>query len=680
MYILLPYPYLPPFPHALQLELDQCMAQHQQLVVRGPRLTRAQVQEWRSPWFSKWLADGISCQLIIAWIQKALHLQEIVDYAIDDILNLFLSVVVLLYQDTAETALEELAALQRCLAQNYSIHQRNLVLDMLNQIEDLIDSDGDDDKHLDTKEPVPMELSLAALIQRCENWACVLREGLLENSSETHSKLEQMQKKIALNIREMKRVRHSLSHTPEFQAALLMSKLPSVIVELSNPVYAYRHGRGPHHAHLLRCHGFGLVLGGVLDNWTLPEQTKTAAENLGQNSSNPCHESNTQPMKTGAQFFKALKDHPLLIPRVSNPASILFLCSEENFIYSWNRWLSWFLKEEKYAVHKIHPRKLYQSIQTYLFRLKQEPTAPNWPPELRLIVDRTLEFWVLRDEVEDNTFSADKKHYELGLERIAADEDILHRCGKLVILFVNPDDNGGSGETVDFVWYNAFGCQSGGHFERLVHHSSKVSAVKPVRRGGKFDLWSSGQMRPYGWRQPSGGRLGDTYAPYAGMEAESVEGITILFEHAETSCILMGTAKSFHRKLWRQMKDASKECERVGLAGVNIFDCRNYTSPQHADNDCVRSLCAQIILDAEAKWSEFSFCATQYGSFDSSKLHGTMLPSERTVMRLRGGAGRAGTAGSVGPHVTTRQRDQARAQRNEQIRQNYPIREQVWHS
>ncbi|KAJ3924957.1 MAG: hypothetical protein NXY57DRAFT_968668 [Lentinula lateritia] len=511
MYILLPYPYLPPFPHALQLELDQCMAQHQQLVVRGPRLTRAQVQEWHSPWFSKWLADGISCQLIIAWIQKALHLQEIVDYAIDDILNLFLSVVVLLYQDTAETALEELAALQRCLAQNYSIHQRNLVLDMLDQIEDLIDSDEDDDKHLDTKEPVPMELSLAALIQRCENWACVLREGLLENSSETHSKLEQMQKKIALNIREMKRVHHSLSHTSEFQAALSMSKLPSVIVELSNPVYAYRHGRGPHHAHLLRCHGFGLVLGGVLDNWTLPEQTKTAAENLGQNSSNPCHESNTQPMKTGAQFFKALKDHPLLIPRVSNPASILFLCSEENFIYSWNRWLSWFLKEEKYAVHKIHPRKLYQSIQTYLFRLKQEPTPPNWPPELHLIVDRTLEFWVLRDEVEDNTFSADKKHCkiceyrpaqekcvqrkvvrcnedasfcakvkgagitrvpekermkarktgkstvprvfhpdELGLERIAADEDILHRCGKLVILFVNPDDNGGSGETVSF--------------------------------------------------------------------------------------------------------------------------------------------------------------------------------------------------------------------------------------
>lgn len=77
----------------------------------------------------------------------------------------------------------------------------------------------------------------------------------------------------------------------------------------------------------------------------------------------------------------------------------------------------------------------------------------------------------------------------------------------------------------------------------------------------------------------------------------------------------MGTAKGFHRKLWRNMKDASRMCERVGLAGVNVFDCRNYTSPQHADEDCVRSLCAQILLNAEEKWSEFSFCATQYGYY-----------------------------------------------------------------
>ncbi|KAH7871938.1 uncharacterized protein C8R40DRAFT_1174015 [Lentinula edodes] len=457
-----------------------------------------------------------------------------------------------------------------------------------------------------------------------------------------------------------------------------MTHLPSVILELSNPVYAYKHGHGPHHAHLLRCHGFGLVLGSILDKWTPTAQMEAAAD----------------------------------------------ACKGSNLNF-WN---------------------------------EQEPTAPNWPPELRVIVDRTLDFWRLREEVEDNAFSADKKHCkichnlpdhekcvqrkivhcnedpgfyakvkgagitrvpekeqmkprqnrkqsimpqlyhpdELGLECITADDDIIQRCGKLVILFVDPDiDDTSPGETLDFVWFEAFGRQPGGHFEKLVHHCNKVTAVKPVRRGGKFDLWSSGQMHPYGWRQPSGGRLGDTYAPYAGIEAETLEGIMVLFEHAETSCILMGTAKGFHRKLWRNMKDASRMCERVGLAGVNVFDCRNYTSPQHADEDCVRSLCAQILLNAEEKWSEFSFCATQYGyyietrentlwSFDSSKLHGTMLPSERTVLRLRGGAGQVGagqvgTAGSVGPHVTTRRRDQTRAERNEQTRRNYQLRERVWH-
>ncbi|GAV99110.1 hypothetical protein LENED_000544 [Lentinula edodes] len=659
------------------------MAQHQQLVANGSRLTRAQVQEWRGPWFSRWLTDGISSKLILAWIQKALHLQELVDYSIDDILNLFLSVVVLIYQDTPETALEELTALQRCLAQNYSLHQHNLVLDMVDQIEDLINLD-EDHGEFTTEAQIHIEISTSSLVQQCEIWATVLKKELLENTSGVHSKLESAQKKVALNIREMKRVPRSLFNTPDFQAALSMTHLPSVILELSNPVYAYKHGHGPHHAHLLRCHGFGLVLGSILDKWTPTAQMEAAADACKGSNLNFWNESNTKPMKTGAHFFRALKDHPLLIPRISNPASILFLCSEENFIFSWNRWLAWFLNEEKYAIHETNPRRLYQNIQTYLTRLKQEPTAPNWPPELRVIVDRTLDFWRLREEVEDNAFSADKKHCkichnlpdhekcvqrkivhcnedpgfyakvkgagitrvpekeqmkprqnrkqsimpqlyhpdELGLECITADDDIIQRCGKLVILFVDPDiDDTSPGETLDFVWFEAFGRQPGGHFEKLVHHCNKVTAVKPVRRGGKFDLWSSGQMCPYGWRQPSGGRLGDTYAPYAGIEAETLEGIMVLFEHAETSCILMGTAKGFHRKLWRNMKDASR---------------MNYTSPQHADEDCVRSLCAQILLNAEEKWKTRE---NTLWSFDSSKLHGTMLPSERTVLHLRGGAG-----------------------------------------
>lgn len=52
-----------------------------------------------------------------------------------------------------------------------------------------------------------------------------------------------------------------------------------------------------------------------------------------------------------------------------------------------------------------------------------------------------------------------------------------------------------------------------------------------------------------------------------------------------------------------------------------------------------------------------------------------MLPSERTILRLRGGAN--GTA-SVGSHITTRRRDQCRAQRNEEIRGHYNLCNRAW--
>lgn len=43
---------------------------------------------------------------------------------------------------------------------------------------------------------------------------------------------------------------------------------------------------------------------------------------------------------------------------------------------------------------------------------------------------------------------------ELGLERITADDDIIQRCGKLVILFVDPDiDDISPGETVSSNYY-----------------------------------------------------------------------------------------------------------------------------------------------------------------------------------------------------------------------------------
>ena len=40
-------------------------------------------------------------------------------------------------------------------------------------------------------------------------------------------------------------------------------------------------------------------------------------------------------------------------------------------------------------------------------------------------------------------------------------------------------------------------------------------------------------MFPFGSREPAGGAPGDTYTAYYGIEGTTVEGINILFDHAE---------------------------------------------------------------------------------------------------------------------------------------------------
>lgn len=232
-------------------------------------------------------------------------------------------------------------------------------------------------------------------------------------------------------------------------------------------------------------------------------------------------------------------------------------------------------------------------------------------------------------------------------------------------------------------------------------------------------------MFPFGVRQASGGRKADHYSWYSGVGAEDEEGISILFEQAEVSllvsftsalcvqaenfqilAIILETARAVHPKLVSMIKEQSEQCEKLGVAGVNLFSCNGYTAPQHFDVDAVRSLCAQFEHKAKSKWSEFGFCALQYGyyietrantlwfvfgdtfsvkladyfsrSFDSGCLHGTMLPSENTIQRLRGGANSTASTTSTGIHPVVRLRDQRRASRAQHIRDNYPVLERAW--
>ncbi|KAJ3816348.1 hypothetical protein F5880DRAFT_1619439 [Lentinula raphanica] len=167
---------------------------------------------------------------------------------------------------------------------------------------------------------------------------------------------------------------------------------------------------------------------------------------------------------------------------------------------------------------------------------------------------------------------------EVGLEGMSADEDVIACCGKQILLFYNDD------QLCDFVWYNAFSEGLDGDFAQLVKYSKSCTGVQPIHRGGKFAYWSSGQMIPFGARQPSGGRRADYYTFYAGIEANTHKGIKILFEQAQISAIMIRTAKAIHPALVTEIQENSKDCEKVGVFGQSLFHCTGYTAPQHSQN------------------------------------------------------------------------------------------------
>lgn len=177
------------------------------------------------------------------------------------------------------------------------------------------------------------------------------------------------------------------------------------------------------------------------------------------------------------------------------------------------------------------------------------------------------------------------------------------------------------------------------------------------------------------------------------------------------------TARSIHPQLVRNMKQASEDCDRLGNSGANIYCCNGYSSPMHGEEDISPGLCSQEELrvynilkkrvDEENIYHEFGFINLQYGyyiktesnslwyvrlisyayflhhlkcrSFDSRLLHGTMLPSRHTVLRLRGGyAGDRQETVSTGKHKTTRKRDVKRAQADADVRQRFGSRTQYW--
>ncbi|KAF9070673.1 hypothetical protein BDP27DRAFT_1419696 [Rhodocollybia butyracea] len=708
-YILLPYPNrIPPFPQSLTTELQQCIAEHRSLhssFTEAARKTQnssrliseTELEVWRRPWLESWLACPEKMDVILEWLEEAIYIGDFEDITDTDTLNQLGNV-------TSPST------------------QRNLVLDIIHEVDDELD---ELDKSSVSEPSQSISESESGHILRCRRWQKSLQDNLLNTSEDSTIAFESKQRVVALTIQNMKKVTSSIFKTSEFIKAVVKSGLATTILELSHPAYGYHHSQDPHHARLLRLHGFGLVLGDVLDRWTPNVWTSEADILVSNNPVSKYDTNNHKQMIKGKDLFNAFAKNPRLIPHVANPAAVYFLCSEENFTAAWEQWLSWSLDAAGYKVYDTKVPDLYRSTMKYLNEIVENThnlsgIRKTWDPTILLIVEQTLVLRNLLKDLDAQVHDPEVKHCSKctdqptekrcvqhinvtlneepgfisrwkgvgvskvpteqqmkprqghkatrgvarivhpdkigahGLKRIAADEEVLQRCGKQIFKLFRND------KLCDFVW------------------SSASSSRKTVRI---LDHWSNDSV----WcSQPSGGRRADHYTSYAGITAETYEGIIILFEQAKLSAMLMRTARAIHPALINKINEQSKACERVGLSGLNLFNCKGYTAPQHCDDDCTPSLCAQFELQAEQKWSEFAFCAIQYGyyiesrrntlwSFDSGLLHGTMLPSEKTVLRLRGGA-----ASSEGSHVTTRRRDQSRAEHNQQVRHNYYLREAAW--
>ncbi|KAJ3964310.1 hypothetical protein EV361DRAFT_956071 [Lentinula raphanica] len=245
--------------------------------------------------------------------------------------------------------------------------------------------------------------------------------------------------------------------------------------------------------------------------------------------------------------------------------------------------------------------------------------------------------------------------HPIKLHGLDPDPNILHRCGHqlLLVLDQHPDPSSINQSVVDwstarekkiidFSWWGSLDDEM---LSILQDNVVESTGVQSVRRGGQFQTFAGGKMVPVGSRIPSGGRPGDSYTSYSGLEASTQSGLDILFNQAATSVILTSIAKHAHPELANDLSLLSADCDRIGMTGANIFNCNGYMAPIHSDHDTAKGLCVQALLHSNSSYKEFSFCNIEYQyyiststnclwSFNSNNLHGTMLPSASTVRNL----------------------------------------------
>ncbi|KAJ6563799.1 hypothetical protein B0H19DRAFT_1067415 [Mycena capillaripes] len=169
----------------------------------------------------------------------------------------------------------------------------------------------------------------------------------------------------------------------------------------------------------------------------------------------------------------------------------------------------------------------------------------------------------------------------LGFAWIKPRPKTFERCGKDITRFVYREQ--GTEQLVGGVRYHAMGPKT---LDQLISNHRRV-VVRGVRRRGEIERWNYGTMTGGGPRQPTGGRTGDVYGPYACHKGNTADDIRALFRHALDNDVLVEIGTTIIPTMRADIKAVTEvsQTSRMGRYGLTTFNCTDYISAMHPDFD-----------------------------------------------------------------------------------------------
>ncbi|KAG2092312.1 uncharacterized protein F5147DRAFT_657719 [Suillus discolor] len=404
----------------------------------------------------------------------------------------------------------------------------------------------------------------------------------------------------------------------------------------------------------------------------------------------------------GQAFIQALDELDnthCLIPTASQPLAAGFLNNEESFIQAYHSWLYPSIIARGYSV-KHEPKELYSLISSQVLNrdtfAKSKISLKSW--RLTCIINEVIEyrehikrvrkevFWINKaqetlkvqqpltdsgqQDVDDYPLPKTGRSSKittkpvcyhpnsLGLTEVSASSDIIGRCGRHAVRFIDK-------QTKNCVGGVIFSAMKPGTLQQMKDNHGSIINHPSVKRGAAFQAYNYGKMIPYGARQPQGGRRGDCYTTYPMLRGDTQEDIKAIFRHIKDAETLLRTISYAAPLVVKDLQNVTSEAKahRLGSTGCVTFYCRNYVAPQHKDHDVSWTISTQ--LERRGRDDEWNFSFTEWGVyirnvdnttwwFDSSDVHGTIMPGNRVLQSQ-------GECLSIGITMTARKKDQQQA-------------------